>query len=41
MRTVRNLATDQAKRDMLNRLAQHLDKLADEVERAMNARQAG
>jgi hypothetical protein len=35
---VRDLATDKAKREMFDRLARHLDELADEVERAMNAR---
>jgi hypothetical protein len=35
---VRDLATDKAKREMFDRLALHLDQLADEVERAMNAR---
>ena len=34
---IRDLATDMAKREMFNRLAKHLDQLADEVERAMNA----
>jgi len=38
---VRDLATDKAKREMFDRLARHLDKLADEVERAMQALQAG
>jgi hypothetical protein len=38
---VRNPATDKAKREMFDRLARHLDELADQVERAMNARQAG
>ena len=35
---VRDLATDEAKREMFDRLARHLDQLADEVERAMNVR---
>jgi len=35
---VRDLATDKAKREMFDRLARHLDQLADEVERAMNVR---
>ena len=35
---VRDLATDRAKREMFDRLARHLDQLADEVERAMNVR---
>jgi hypothetical protein len=34
---IRDLATDEAKRDMLDRLHQHLNRLADEVEQAMNA----
>jgi hypothetical protein len=38
---VRDLATDKAKREMFDRLARHLDQLADEVERAMNARETG
>jgi hypothetical protein len=38
---VRDLATDKAKREMFDRLARRLDELADEVERAMKARQAG
>lgn len=38
---VRDLATDKAKREMFDRLARHLDELADQVERAMKARQAG
>lgn len=32
---VRDLATDNAKREMFDRLARHLNQLADEVERAM------
>lgn len=32
---ISRLATDVAKRDLFNRLAQHLKMLADEVERAM------
>jgi len=35
---VRDLATDHAKREMFGRLSRHLDQLADEVERAMNAK---
>ena len=35
---VRDLATSEAKREMFDRLARHLDQLADEVERAMNVR---
>ena len=37
---IRDLATDMAKREMFDRLAQHLDQLADYVERAMNAPKA-
>jgi hypothetical protein len=37
---VRDLATDRAKREMFDRLARHLDLLADEVERAVNASRA-
>ena len=33
---VRDLATDPTKRDMFGRLHEHLSRLADEVERAMN-----
>ena len=32
---VRDLATDRVKRDMYSRLHEHLNRLADEVERAM------
>jgi hypothetical protein len=35
---IRDLATDKAKRDMFDRLHQHLNRLADEVEQAVNAR---
>jgi hypothetical protein len=38
---VRDLATDKAKREMFDRLARHLDQLADEVERVMNVRKIG
>jgi hypothetical protein len=38
---IRDLATDPAKREMFDRLARHLNELADQVERAMNAHQAG
>ena len=38
---VRDLATDKAKREMFDRLARHLDQLADEVERAMNSQKTG
>jgi hypothetical protein len=34
---IRDLATDHAKREMFDRLSRHLDQLADEVERAVNA----
>ena len=34
---IRDLATDMAKRDMFDRLAKHLDQLADDIEAAMNA----
>ena len=37
---IRDLATDTAKREMFDRLAQHLDRLADDVELAMNASKA-
>jgi hypothetical protein len=32
---IRDLAMDQKKREMYDRLAQHLNRLADEVEQAM------
>ncbi len=38
---VRDLASDKAKRELFDRLARHLDQLADEVERATNARKTG
>lgn len=31
---IRDLAADQTKREVFNRLCEHLDRLADEVERA-------
>jgi hypothetical protein len=34
---IRDLATDKAKREMFDRLHQHLTQLADEVEKAMNS----
>jgi hypothetical protein len=34
---IRDLATDRNKREMFNRLHEHLNRLADEVEQAMNA----
>ncbi len=37
---IRDLATDTAKREMFDRLARHLDQLADDIERAMNAPKA-
>jgi len=38
---VRDLATDPAKREIFDRLARHLNELADQVEQAMNAPKAG
>jgi hypothetical protein len=38
---VRDLATDPAKREMFDRLARHLNVLADQVQQAMNAPKAG
>ena len=35
---VRDLATDKAKQELYDRLDRHFNQLADEVERAMNAR---
>jgi len=35
---IRDLATDKAKREMFDRLHQHMNRLADEVEQAMMAR---
>jgi hypothetical protein len=37
-RLISNLATDKTKREMFAKLADHLNALADEVERAMAAR---
>jgi hypothetical protein len=34
---VRDLATDKAKREMFDRLASHLNQLADEIEQAARA----
>jgi hypothetical protein len=34
---IRDLATDKTKREMFDRLHQHLNRLADEVERALNS----
>jgi hypothetical protein len=33
---IRDLATDRTKREMFNRLHEHLNRLADEVAEAMN-----
>jgi hypothetical protein len=33
---IRDLATDKAKREVFNRLHDHLSRLADEIEQAMN-----
>ena len=33
---IRDLTTDVAKREVFNRLCEHLNRLADEVERAMS-----
>jgi hypothetical protein len=33
---IRDLSTDHAKREIFDRLCQHLDRLADEVEKAMH-----
>jgi hypothetical protein len=38
---VRDLAMDATKREMFDRLHQHLNRLADEVERAMISGKAG
>ena len=37
---IRDLATNVAKRDMFDRLHQHLNRLADEVEQAMKSDRA-
>jgi hypothetical protein len=37
---IRDLATDNTKRDMFDRLHRHLNRLADEVEQAMAAGKA-
>jgi len=34
---IRDLATDKTKREMYSRLHEHFSRLADQVERAMNA----
>jgi hypothetical protein len=36
---IRDLATDQAKRAVFDKLHEHLNRLADEVQQAMNLRQ--
>jgi hypothetical protein len=38
---IRDLATDNAKRELFERLASHLTVLADQVEQAMNDRATG
>ena len=38
---IRDLATDQAKRDLFDRLHSHLTVLADQVEQAILQRKAG
>ena len=38
---IRDLATDKTKRDMFDRLHQHLSQLAKEVEQAMAAGKSG
>jgi hypothetical protein len=38
---IRDLAMDATKREMFDRLHQHLNRLADEVERAMRSGKAG
>ena len=35
---IRDLATDKAKRDFFDRLQRHLDRLADEIEQAINTK---
>jgi hypothetical protein len=37
---IRDLTTDGAKREVFNRLCEHLNRLADEVERAMSGQTA-
>ena len=37
---IRDVATDRAKREAFSRLQEHLNRLADELERAMSARVA-
>ncbi|NOJ48244.1 hypothetical protein [Bradyrhizobium archetypum] len=38
---VRDLATEKAKREIFDRLALHLNQLADEIEQAVRASKAG
>jgi len=38
---VRDCATDAAKRELFDKLQQHLDRLADEIERVFNAPKPG
>ncbi|AMA59386.1 hypothetical protein [Bradyrhizobium sp. CCGE-LA001] len=38
---IRDLATDQAKRELFERISNHLTVLADQVEQAMNDRTKG
>ncbi|KYG98436.1 hypothetical protein [Bradyrhizobium sp. DOA1] len=38
---IRDLATDKAKRELFERIANHLTVLADQVEQAMNDRTKG
>jgi hypothetical protein len=37
---IRDLAMDRAKREVFNRLCEHLNRLADEVERVMSGQTA-
>ena len=38
---IRDLATDKTKREMYDRLSQHFQRLADEVQRVMDTAKAG
>jgi hypothetical protein len=38
---IRDLAGDPAKREMFDRLSEHLSRLADEVEKSLNGRETG
>ena len=38
---IRDLAGDPAKREMFDRLSEHLSRLADEVEEALNGHKSG